>query len=62
VAWLAMSLAYLPMVRYYRRTPLWSLTLPGAALFYMGATIASAIRYWSGRGGQWKGRAQDVNS
>jgi hopene-associated glycosyltransferase HpnB len=62
LAWLSMSLAYFPMIRYYRRNPLWSLTLLGAALFYMGATIASAVRYWSGRGGQWKGRAQDVNS
>lgn len=58
-AWLLMALAYLPMVRFYRLNPLWSLALPLTALFYMMATLHSAIRYWSGRGGEWKGRAQD---
>jgi len=32
--------------------------LPLTALFYLAATLASAWRYWRGRGGQWKGRAQ----
>jgi len=26
------------------------------------ATLLSAIRYWLGRGGQWKGRAQAERS
>ncbi len=56
---IAMLTAYIPMVRFYKLNPLWTLTLPAAALFYIGATIHSAIRYWSGRGGMWKGRAQD---
>ena len=54
--WLAMSGAYVPTVRYYRISLLWSLTLPAIALFYAGATVHSAIRYWQGRGGEWKGR------
>ena len=54
------SLCYLPTVRYYRLSPPWALTLPAAALFYLAATVASAWQYWSGRGGQWKGRFQDV--
>jgi hopene-associated glycosyltransferase HpnB len=58
-AWLMMSGAYLPMVRFYNRSPLWSLALPLIALFYAGATVHSAIEYWMGRGGYWKGRAQD---
>jgi hopene-associated glycosyltransferase HpnB len=58
-AYAAMILAYLPMVRFYRLKPLWALTLPLAAIFYMGATIFSAVMFWTGRGGQWKGRAQD---
>jgi len=45
-----------PTVRYYRISLLWSLTLPAIALFYAGATVHSAIRYWQGRGGEWKGR------
>jgi hypothetical protein len=39
---------------------LWALTLPLAAVFYMGATLHSAIKFWMGAGGAWKGRAQDV--
>ena len=53
-----MLISYYPMVRYYRLNPLWTLTLPLAAIFYMGATIDSAIRYWTGRGGEWKGRVR----
>jgi hopene-associated glycosyltransferase HpnB len=60
LAWAMMSLAYLPMVRHYGLSPLWSLCLPGIALFYAGATVHSAIQYDRGRGGQWKGRAQDL--
>jgi hopene-associated glycosyltransferase HpnB len=59
IAWLLMSVAYWPMVRFYNRAPLWSLALPLIALFYLGATVHSAIQYWLGHGGQWKGRAQD---
>jgi hypothetical protein len=55
-----MLVSYFPAVRTYRRNPEWTLTLPFAALFYLGATIHSALRYWSGRGGEWKGRHQDV--
>ena len=54
--------SYLPMVRFYRLNPLWALSLPMAAIFYMGATVVSAIQYWSGLGGQWKGRAQDFRA
>ncbi|HTV77497.1 MAG TPA: glycosyltransferase [Steroidobacteraceae bacterium] len=59
VAWALMSLCYAPMVRFYGLNPLWALTLPAAAAFYAGATVHSAWLYRCGRGGQWKGRAQD---
>jgi hypothetical protein len=59
-AWLLMTIAYSPMVRFYGLSIVWSLTLPLVAIFYMGATLWSAIRYWSGRGGLWKGRVQDL--
>ncbi len=58
-AWLLMSVAYTPAVRFYRLSPFWGLALPLVAMFYMGATIHSAVAYWSGRGGRWKGRVQD---
>ena len=59
---LLMLVAYLPMVRFYALNPLWAPTLPFAAAFYMWATVHSAIKYWTGRGGEWKGRAQDAMS
>jgi hopene-associated glycosyltransferase HpnB len=60
--WLLMTAAFLPMVRFYGLNPAWALTLPLSACFYMLATIHSAIKFWSGRGGEWKGRVQDVAS
>lgn len=58
LAWAAMCCAYAPMLSYYRRSPLWAPFLPLVALFYVGATVASAVRYWRGKGGQWKARVQ----
>jgi hopene-associated glycosyltransferase HpnB len=59
-AWVLMCISYAPMLRFYRLSPLWSLCLPAVASFYAGATLYSAIQYRLGRGGQWKGRAQDL--
>ena len=59
-AYLLMTVAYMPMVRFYELNVLWALTLPISAVFYAGATLRSALKYWSGSGGDWKGRAQDL--
>lgn len=56
--WAMMSLAYLPMVRFYRQSPVWVILLPVTTLIYLGATIASAWRHYRGRGGSWKGRVE----
>lgn len=56
-AWALMTMSYLPTIRFYRLSPLWAPTLPFAASFYSYATVLSAVRFWLGRGGQWKGRA-----
>lgn len=61
-AWLLMTAAYAPMVRFDGLNVLWALSLPAAAVFYAGATVHSAVRFWRGRGGEWKGRAQDMGS
>jgi hopene-associated glycosyltransferase HpnB len=61
-AWLLMSIAFWPTLRFYSRSLMWAPVLPLIALFYTGATIHSAVRYWRGHGGEWKGRAQDVKS
>lgn len=57
--WMMMSAAYFPALRYYRRSPLWAPLLPAIAAFYLGATVHSAVSYWRGSGGRWKGRVQD---
>lgn len=56
---LLMTIAFWPILRFYRQSPLRTLLLPLIAAFYVGATIHSAVRYWKGRGGLWKGRVQD---
>jgi len=53
-----MAATFLVTVRLYNLSAAWALTLPFAAAFYGYATSLSALRYWLGRGGQWKGRAQ----
>ena len=57
-AWAAMTLAYLPMVRFYGLSPLWAPLLPASASVYLAATVDSARRYWRGAGGEWKGRVE----
>lgn len=57
-AWLAMAAAFLPILRAYRCPALVAPLLPAIAAFYMAATIGSAVQFWRGRGGAWKGRFQ----
>jgi hopene-associated glycosyltransferase HpnB len=58
VAWLFMTLSFLPTVRFYRLSIVWTPLLPLTAVFYTYATWVSAMRYWIGKGGHWKGRTQ----
>ena len=44
-AWLLMATAFQPTRRRYQRSPLWGLALPAIALFYLGATVLSAVRH-----------------
>ncbi|MEO8371083.1 MAG: glycosyltransferase [Candidatus Solibacter sp.] len=57
LAWLLMTLCYMPSVRYAGRPWFWAPLLPAIALFYLCATLYSAFTHWRGRGGMWKGRA-----
>ena len=57
-AWILMALSFQPMLRFYRRSPLWGIALPIIAAFYAGCTLLSAWQHAQGRGGMWKGRAQ----
>ena len=58
LVWTLMALSFLPMLRFYRVSPLWGLALPAIALAYMLYTLDSAYRTVRGQGGQWKGRVQ----
>src|SRR5256714_7830964 len=58
LAWCLMSASFLPTVVFYRLSPIWSPFLPLGSACYAYATLLSAARFWRGRGGQWKGRAQ----
>ena len=56
IAYLLMSLAYAPIVRFYR-CPIWLAgCLPTIAFLYTLMTLDSARRHWQGKGGAWKGR------
>jgi len=58
-SWLLMCICFLPSLRLYKLSTLRALTLPPLALFYVTATVHSAVLYWRGEGGIWKGRVQD---
>ena len=57
-AWILMALSFQPMLRFYRRSPLWGFALPLIGALYTVYTVKSAVDVWMGRGGFWKGRAQ----
>lgn len=56
LTWLMMAISFMPTLRFYRVSRLWSITLPGIASLYLYYTLNSAYQYLRRRGGQWKGR------
>ncbi len=56
LTWLMMASSFIPTLRFYRVSPLWSIALPGIALLYLYYTLNSAYQFFRRRGGQWKGR------
>jgi hypothetical protein len=59
LAWVIGACLFWPAVREYRAPVATIFCLPAIAAFYLWATVESAFRYWTGRGGLWKGRVQD---
>ncbi len=57
ITWSLFTASYLPTLARFRRSFLWAPLLPLIALFYVAATIASAIHHHRGLGVVWKGRA-----
>lgn len=54
--WGLIGVAFSPTLRLYGLSKAWSLLLPVAAFLFTLMTVSSAIRYWRGKGGAWKGR------
>ncbi len=50
------AISYLPTLRRYGRSRWWVLALPLIALFYLAATLDSALDHWRGSGARWKAR------
>lgn len=57
LGWALMTASYLPMLRFYRLSPLRAPALPLVALLYAAMTADSARRYYRGRAVSWRGRA-----
>ena len=55
-AWTLMAATYLPMLGWYRVSPVFAPLLPITAFLYTLMTVDSALRSWRGQGGAWKGR------
>jgi hopene-associated glycosyltransferase HpnB len=56
-AWLVMAATFVPTLRRFGLSLLWAPLLPLIAVFYMAATIGSALHHHRGRGVVWKSRA-----
>jgi len=50
------AISYVPTLDRYARSRLWALALPLIALFYLAATVGSALDHWRGAGARWKNR------
>jgi len=55
-AWVLMAALFQPILRRYQQSPLWGIALPVIAMYYMAATVGSAVRFYRGKGGEWKNR------
>ena len=55
-AWALMAASFLPMLKWHDTSPLFAPLLPLTAMLYTLMTVDSALRFWRGEGGEWKGR------
>lgn len=61
-SFIAMTISFIPTLRDYKCSPIWSLTLPLIATSYIVFTIDSALQNFQGQGGYWKGRVQAIKT
>ena len=55
--WAMAAMTYFPTLDRYKVPRIFAAALPVIALFYMAATIGSAVNYYCGTGAKWKSRA-----
>ncbi len=53
----AMMLGYIPTLKFYHLNWKWAFFMPLIGWMFLAMTWTSAIRFWRGKGAQWKGRA-----
>lgn len=56
-AFMAMMLGYVPTLKFYHLSWKWAFLMPLIGLLFLAMTWTSAIRFWQGKGAEWKGRA-----
>jgi len=56
------AISFLPTASRYRVSKLWALALPLIALFYLAATVSSALDHWRGSGASWKNRSYGADA
>jgi len=52
-----MMLGYIPTLKFYHLSWKWAFGLPLIGWMFLAMTWTSAIRFWRGKGAEWKGRA-----
>lgn len=62
VTYVISILSFLPTLSRFNLLFLWMFALPFIGLFYLLATVASAVNYYRGKGMMWKGRAYTTPS
>ncbi len=60
LTWIAMIIAYIPILRYYQCSLLWILALPIIGTLFLLMTWTSAFRFWCGERAQWKNRRYET--
>ena len=55
-AYVLMLLSYFPIIKFYKIQFFWIFSIPLAGMLFGLMTLSSAIKHWSGKGGNWKGR------
>lgn len=56
LAWLVQAYSFQPILRWYGLSPYYGLAAPLGGTLYTLMTVDSAINWWIGQGGRWKGR------